>query len=56
MRTRSLCLADVHEWHGNTSFKDTEGEYERLSLVMYYRKAMEKCGSAVEELEKAKAR
>ncbi len=56
MRTRSLLLADVHEWHGNTPFKAQQAGYERLSLVMYYREAMERCGSASEELAKAKAR
>jgi hypothetical protein len=56
MRTRCICLADVHEWHGNTPFRGVEGEFERLSLVMYYREKMEHCGSAAEELEKAKAR
>lgn len=56
MRTRCIALADVHEWHGNTPFKAAPGaEYERLSLVMYYREKMDRCGSAAEELEKAKA-
>jgi hypothetical protein len=56
MRTRGLLLADVHEWHGNTPFRSAVGDYERLSLVMYYRERMQECGTAAEELEKAKNR
>lgn len=56
MRSRCICLADVHEWHGNTPFRGKDGTYERLSLVMYYREKMDLCGSASDQLEKVKAR
>lgn len=50
-----VLLADVHEWHGNTALKG-RGKFERISCVFYYRAKMYKCGSAVEELERAKNR
>jgi hypothetical protein len=56
MRTGDVCLADVHEWHGNTPLEGVPGRYERISCVFYYRENMEKCGSATEELERAKRR
>jgi hypothetical protein len=54
MRTGGVCLADVHEWHGNTEIVGTPGSYVRISLVFYYRANMVLCGSAAEELERAK--
>ena len=54
MRTRDVLLADVHEWHGNTPIIGIEGAYERISTVLYYRKKMIDCGSAQEELRRAK--
>jgi len=56
MRTGDVLLANVHEWHGNTPFKGTPGRYERIACVFYYRSNMHKCGSAEEELERAKKR
>lgn len=56
VRTRSVLLADVHEWHCNSPFHGTVGMYERLSFVLYYRKNMINCGSAAEELERVKNR
>jgi hypothetical protein len=57
MRSRDVLLADVHEFHGNTPFRRcVPGTYERVSLVMYYREKMLRCGSADEELERAKHR
>lgn len=53
MRTRGVCLADVHEWHGNTPFYGTWGAFERISLVCYYREGMKDCGSAERERERA---
>lgn len=49
-----ITLADVHEWHGNTPLIGKEGCYERISLVFYYREGMKECGSATDELERAK--
>ena len=53
MQTGGLCLADVHEWHGNTPLVP-KGKYARLSLVFYYRELMQRCGSSAEELERVK--
>ncbi len=54
MRTGDVLLADVHEWHGNTPLKQVSKQYERISCVFYYRKGMAECGSATEELARAK--
>jgi hypothetical protein len=51
-----LCLADVHEWHSNTGFKNMRAGYERITLVFYYREKMIHCKSAREEVEWAKNR
>jgi hypothetical protein len=56
MCTGDVCLADVHEWHGNTPLKPVSWVYERLSLVFYYREQMKQCGTATEERERAKRR
>lgn len=56
MRTLGVCLADVHEWHGNTPIVGVPGHFERISTVLYYREAMWRCGSAAQELERAKRR
>lgn len=56
MQTTDVCLADVHEWHGNTPLVGRPGRYERVSCVFYYRASMVNCGSATEELERAKSR
>ena|ERR1043166_1672816 len=55
IRTGDVLLSDVHEFHGNTPLCG-RGAFIRLSLVLYYRTNMEKCGSAQEELEWAKRR
>lgn len=54
MRMGDVCLADVHEWHGNTTFIGKAGRYERISLVLYYRAQMFECGSAQDELSRVK--
>ena len=55
-RWGDLLLADVHQWHGNTPMHKHEENAERLSLVMYYRDNMIKCGTMEEELDRAKRR
>jgi hypothetical protein len=55
----AVLLMDVHKWHGNTPFdpdpdKNPKVGFERVSLVMYYRKNMIACGTAQEEGERAK--
>ena len=54
IRTGGVCLADVHELHGNTPIVGETDPYLRLSLVLYYRTNMRECGSATEERERAK--
>ena len=51
-----LLLVDVHQWHGNTPINLIDEDAKRISLVMYYRKNMISCGTAREEIEKAKKR
>ena len=51
---------DPTVWHGNVPPYDTEGEelvdYNRISVVCYYREGIKGCLSPEAELEKAKAR
>ena len=56
MQNCDLLLVDVHQWHGNTPIKKIDEKAHRLSLVMYYREKMFKCGSAEEEQKIAKHR
>jgi hypothetical protein len=49
MRSQDVLLADVHEFHGNTAIVGVEGEYERISTVMYFRSRMRICRSPAEE-------
>ncbi|MBN9518404.1 hypothetical protein J0H58_07780 [bacterium] len=49
VRDGDVLLADVHEWHGNAPIVGREGEYERVSCVMYYRAKMRDCRPAAEE-------
>lgn len=53
MRLGGVCLADVHEWHGNNPISGIPGQYVRISLVLYCRQGMIECGSAAFELERA---
>jgi hypothetical protein len=54
LRTQGVVLCDVHEWHGNTPIQGRN--YERISCVFYYRAKMAECGSAEDELDRAKNR
>ncbi len=50
-----VCMDVAHHWHGNTAIEAIEEgkeDFERLSLVLYVREDMEKCGSQYEENEK----
>lgn len=51
-----LLLFDSHHMHGNTAIIGKPGEFTRVSCVLYYRKKMIDCLSAVEELQRAKTR
>jgi hypothetical protein len=56
MRSADVLLCDVHEWHGNTPLVGKKGKYQRISVVLYYREKMFKCGTAEEELARVQAR
>lgn len=56
MRSRDVLLADVHEYHGNTTIIGTKGAYDRISTVLYYRSNMRFCGTPAQELERFKRR
>ena len=56
MQNCDLLLCDVHQWHGNTPITKVDEKATRISLVMYYRHNMQKCGTAIEEQEFAKQR
>jgi hypothetical protein len=53
-----VLLFDPHEVHGNTPYEGCVGEegkdWERISVVFYYRKKMVDCLSPQEELQRAK--
>lgn len=53
-RLGDMLLNDVHEWHGNGPFHGSDGYYERLSCVLYYRRDMDECGTQEEETQRAK--
>jgi hypothetical protein len=52
----SLCVADVHEWHGNSGFEAMKAGYERITCVFYYREKMLSCLSAEAEIDRVKNR
>lgn len=54
LQNGDMLFADVHRWHGNTEFKNTQSGYMRVSFVMYYREYMINCKSPSQELAKAK--
>lgn len=61
MQDGDVILMDAHEWHGNTEIERPAivlpgEEAERISVVLYYRTALERCESAAEERAKAKAK
>jgi hypothetical protein len=55
LRTGGLCLADVHELHGNGPLVSRSEPFVRLSFVFYAREGMKRCGNAADEYEKALA-
>jgi hypothetical protein len=54
LNTRDVLCSDVHAWHGNTPLVGGPGPWERVSVVLYYRENMFRCGSAEQELRRAK--
>jgi hypothetical protein len=55
MRTGGVCLADVHEWHGNGNLIGEPG-FVRLAFVFYAREHMDRCGTQDEELRRLQSR
>ena len=50
-----VCMDVAHHWHGNTAIEPInpeEDDFERLSLVLYVREDMQKCGTQYQEREK----
>lgn len=54
--TCDLLLFNSHHMHGNTPLIGKINQFERVSCVCYYREKMHECGTAAEELERAKKR
>jgi hypothetical protein len=54
LQNTDILFVDVHKWHGNTDFINTEQDWLRISFVLYYREYMYKCKQPAEELLKMK--
>jgi hypothetical protein len=53
-----MLMFDTHEWHANTPIEgvgESGIDWERISVVFYYREKMRECGTAAEELARAKS-
>lgn len=49
-----MLFVDVHQWHGNTEFRNADPNFLRISFVMYYRENMIDCKQPSEELARVK--
>ena len=54
LQNTDMLFVDVHQWHGNTDFINTDDNFLRISFVLYYREYMYKCSQPAEELFKVK--
>jgi hypothetical protein len=54
LQNTDILFVDVHKWHGNTDFINTQEDFLRISFVIYYREYMYKCKQPAEELLKMK--
>lgn len=45
-----------HDWHGVTEFRDTSPDFERISVVYYFREHMVDCLPPAQELARARER
>lgn len=54
LQNTDILFVDVHKWHGNTDFINTDDNFLRISFVLYYREYMYKCSQPKEELQKMK--
>jgi hypothetical protein len=50
LQNTDMLFVDVHQWHGNTDFINTDENFLRISFVLYYREYMYKCKQPAEEL------
>lgn len=54
--TGDLIFFDPHEFHGNTQLTALTENYQRCSIVLYYREKIQHCLSAEEELARVQRR
>lgn len=56
LQNMDVLFVDVHQWHGNTPFKnfDPERGDERISFVLYYRENIVACKAPKDELARIK--
>jgi hypothetical protein len=54
LQNTDILFVDVHKYHGNTDFINTDDNFLRISFVLYYREYMYKCSQPQEELQKMK--
>jgi hypothetical protein len=54
LQNTDILFVDVHKWHGNTNFINTDENFLRISFVLYYREYMYNCKQPSEELFKMK--
>jgi hypothetical protein len=50
-----ILFRNMQDIHGNTKIVPLTKDYQRCTLVFYYREEMVKCGTAAEELERAQS-
>lgn len=50
LQNTDILFVDVHKWHGNTDFINTDEDFLRISFVLYYREYMYKCKQPSQEL------
>lgn len=50
-----IIFRNMKDYHGNTKIVPISKDYQRCTLVFYYREEMMKCGTAEQELERAKS-
>ena len=52
--TDVIVMNNTHLVHGNTKLEGKLGNYNRISLVCYFRQGITKCGTMLQEVERAK--
>jgi len=50
-----IIFRNMQDYHGNTKIVPLSKDYQRCTLVFYYRDDMQKCGTKEQELERAKS-